>query len=367
MEAEVVSEMQDKLPGDTSFEPKLDFAAIRKEGDRRRNEDTSSAWKINWWAVAGVLVSGVLAVTYLWKQHHEEIDLRYGTCAGLSREVEFPLEASAFTLSWGDSMAIRVTAHDSGQLIRQGNLLAIKTGEGLLKLSRTGQETFPDDDNGITITTAFQQQCVVELPDGTRIRLNAKSALQYRDDKRSIALQGEAYVQRNGSSATLTINTDNGYVQTSDGDFVLLSFPRATLAWVRSGALAIRSKNTDEQYLLDCDRQAGILERRSGTDTFGYVHDVDEELALAWTRAVRVYRKVLVRDYMLEMSRWYGYTIKDINCIPKDAKVNARICYRSDVEEVFAVVRNAGIAIYEEGRVLSFCPEEREKRVAYHR
>ncbi|MBE8720463.1 hypothetical protein [Sphingobacterium pedocola] len=71
--------------------------------------------------------------------------------------------------------------------------------------------------------------------------------------------------------------------------------------------------------------------------------DIKEELA--WTKVSHSYKEASLRTFVAQMSRWHGFTVKDMNCIPKDGRINASICYKSSNEEVFAAIRKAGITL----------------------
>ncbi|QES87363.1 DUF4974 domain-containing protein [Rhizosphaericola mali] len=45
-----------------------------------------------------------------------------------------------------------------------------------------------------------------------------------------------------------------------------------------------------------------------------------------------------IRTFLLEMERWYGFTIESVSYLPKDRKISAAICQGATLEEVFAAV-----------------------------
>lgn len=76
---------------------------------------------------------------------------------------------------------------------------------------------------------------------------------------------------------------------------------------------------------------------------------------MIWTKAVRLYRNVSMREFVYDMARWYGIQFEDIRCIPVNAKVNMTMCYRSDPAELIEFIRNSGIPVIEHKYYYSFC------------
>ncbi|HBW82146.1 MAG TPA: hypothetical protein DEF78_21435 [Sphingobacterium sp.] len=57
------------------------------------------------------------------------------------------------------------------------------------------------------------------------------------------------------------------------------------------------------------------------------------------------------------MSRWHGFAVKNMKCIPNKL-ISTTVCYRTNREKVYAVIRDAGVLMYEKKGMISFCPED---------
>ncbi|TJZ60520.1 RagB/SusD family nutrient uptake outer membrane protein [Sphingobacterium olei] len=77
------------------------------------------------------------------------------------------------------------------------------------------------------------------------------------------------------------------------------------------------------------------------------------------------YEDIPLRAFVDEMSRWEGFTVKDWRCIPRDKKINVSVCYLNDRQEVYAAIRKAGVLLYEENGMISFCAEDNNRRVVF--
>jgi len=83
-----------------------------------------------------------------------------------------------------------------------------------------------------------------------------------------------------------------------------------------------------------------------------------------WTRKVRTYKNMPLRAFVDDMSRWEGFTIKRWDCLPKNKFVTISVHYQSEKEEVYSAIRDAGVFLYEQKGMLSFCPEDEKNKVA---
>ncbi|MEN5088848.1 hypothetical protein ABE426_20470 [Sphingobacterium faecium] len=91
---------------------------------------------------------------------------------------------------------------------------------------------------------------------------------------------------------------------------------------------------------------------------------MDFEIAKMWTRKVRTYKNLPLIVFVDEMSRWEGFTIKRWDCLPKNKLITASVHYRGKKEEVYSALSGAGVLLYEEKGMLSFCPKDGSNRVA---
>lgn len=50
--------------------------------------------------------------------------------------------------------------------------------------------------------------------------------------------------------------------------------------------------------------------------------------------------------------------------MPKNKLITASVHYQSNKEEVYSAINDAGVLLYEEKGMLSFCPEDEKNKVA---
>jgi hypothetical protein len=61
------------------------------------------------------------------------------------------------------------------------------------------------------------------------------------------------------------------------------------------------------------------------------------------------------------MSRWYGFKVENLSCIPEQLRINASVCYRASRQQVYSEIRRAGVTVYEKGEGISFCNPAKQK------
>jgi len=241
----------------------------------------------------------------------------------------------------------------------------------VLKIERrAGNHEAPTIAN-LEIYTEARQQCVLETEDGTRIRMNAQTWLRYPIQKRDIAyidLIGEAYVVT--SEKTFIVGTVKGKVTSTSSDFVIKAVKESTKIVLNNGKLDLYAYNLKKSKRLHSPRDLGVLmadwldKSIVPKDTLFRMADMNFEMAKMWTRKVRTYENIPLRAFVEEMSRWEGFTIKQWDCLPKNKFITTSVHYQSAKEEVYSAIKDAGVLLYEERGMLSFCPQDKKNKIA---
>ncbi len=364
---EALEELNSEQPPARLEAARPDFAKIVETARRRKRMDTVVAMAAKYGMVAAAMV--IVLVGYQLYQRSSTPKGHTAVCVDLPMDMEIPVSEFASTIHYGDSLDIPIAARTSGHIAQFGNIEVSRDETGALVLIETRKATAVDTlgNPSIRFVTGPLQQCEVLLPDGTRIRMNAESELNYplhaTTPEISYAwVSGETYVRvpRKRGGDRVVIETANSQLHTAHGDFAiraLLGNTKVTLLdgdvtaiTKRGGLLRNMGRRGNEVQVKTIRELNGNL-----VDSLVYRRRGNPEMAIAWTKAGRHYRDAPLREFVADMSRWYGIQVKDIHCIPESMRVSATVCYRAPLDEALAVVNKAGLRVHRTNGMYSFC------------
>lgn len=377
----MLDELKGQLPEGFLREWQPDYDAIRKAGDRiRRGKKKTKRWTMIRRSAAMLLLVLLLAGTayiFLYRSTDGNMIRYEGDCTHTASNAEIPVSESACTIYLGDSTVIRVTADHVGQIRQVGNLLISRTKEGVLRLERRSNASRGPIVAMVdpVIATTVRQQCVVQLEDGTLIRLNAQSLIRYpiqKKDVLSLYFDGEALVEgrRAHGKGLLQLHTKHGWLSATKSDFVVRTEKDNLKAVLDLGTVQMYGLHRAKPILLHAHEHFGVVRQIAAAqgeparDSLIFQEHLELASAKDWMKVIRSYKNMPMSAYVEEVSRWDGLKFEDLKCMPAQQTVDIAICYRSSRSEILASLRDAGVNIREDRGLLSFCPEENEKWVA---
>ncbi|MFC3199518.1 FecR domain-containing protein [Parapedobacter deserti] len=370
MEVEVCCELENEL----ADKPPMDWRPVLEQARKCERRGRSMALPSH---AAAWLGGAAALLLVLWlggrMLSHRPRPLDLGTnCPVWVSDGEIPASEFACTVWWGDSTSITVDRTSRGRVGVIRNVEVWRDADGVLALLPVRYPLLADttDVPAIRIMTLPYQQCLVRLPDGSEIRLNASSTLQYPlwnvDREVSYAkLIGQAWVRLREKEKTqrpvkLVLETANSQLHTSAGEYTVLATRNETSATLLEGETVMLARGGGEQQQLRIPGDAVKMETRSTTPGGAATIRVsaacvDTREALGWTRMRREYRNVPVREFVADMSRWYGFRVEDMACVPEGPRITATVCYRAPVGEVYAQLYAADVFMVERDGMVSFC------------
>ncbi len=360
----VLQHMEAPSPDDSLRDWEPDYEEIIYRGNieagiRRRRRKHKRIYKTLGIAAAMLLFLGMSFYFLVHGQRNQYLE-------------QIPVSESAFTLSWG-GQSLQIGPTDKvGRLAVYGDVVVARHTDGLLVIEAALQGTVSKQEGEILISTAAMQQCVIQLPNGARVRLDAQSSLRYPLQQAisdvTVRTNGYALIDmpKRNDTVPLVMKTDNGYLKMSVGILNLIAVKGWTQATLGSGEAILTADSTNKEVKLNCRGAEGLLVRMQNTldnrikDSLFYSRDADFERDSRWARAVRKYEGASLREYIVEMSRWYGFKVKDIHCIPTEPVIDATVRYTATKEEMLAAVQQEGIKVHRREDLISFCPEDIE-------
>jgi ferric-dicitrate binding protein FerR (iron transport regulator) len=145
------------------------------------------------------------------------------------------------------------------------------------------------------------------LQDGTRVWMNAASALDYpsvfNGHQRRVALRGEAYFEVSKKELPFVVETPTGDVTVLGTHFNVKSYPSETMATtLLEGMVQVATKDKSTTKTLQPGQQARI---REGNQEVA-VRAADVETAVAWKEGIFAFENASFDEVLNEISRWYG-------------------------------------------------------------
>lgn len=220
----------------------------------------------------------------------------------------------------------------------------------------------------IEIRTKAMQQYTIILPNKATVLLNASSSLKLSfhrlDSLCFVFLKGQALItmpEEAENAPRLIVETPNAQIHSSGGQFAILAMPWYNQTTLIRGELVAFTWQGRQRRDMDTPGEQVLISTHTlfkdkPVDSMKYSCRKSNIIkATVWTKAVRYYENVPLRQFVADMCQWYGLTIKNINCVPEDTKITTAYCYQSQPQMLYAKIREKGIPVQESNGILTFC------------
>lgn len=222
------------------------------------------------------------------------------------------------TLTLSNGKQIKLNEATTGQLAKEAGVSIKKTNEGQLIYEITDRNIDADQTN--TLSTNKGETYQVQLPDGTRIWLNAASSIKYKanlskQNERKVYLSGEAYFEvAKDKKHPFIVNTGTQEVKVLGTHFNINAYEdedKITTTLIEGLVQISPQKNqvnsSVSPILLHPGEQASYQQGEIS------INKVDAENSIAWKKGVFVFQNENIASVMRKISRWY-----DVNVIYED-------------------------------------------------
>ncbi|MGJ7032312.1 FecR domain-containing protein [Niabella hirudinis] len=361
-----IEEIQPELPAKV-LEGKVDSEAIAEAIIRKgRQEETVKqkiiVLRVAIWAAACILVFIAINILNTLREQNSPNNI---LCAD-TKKGDIPTKDFYCTFQLDNTQRFVIDSNYKGMLRRYGKMAV------LLRPGVVQYKTMPYSVTADSVTTAVQQistddmqQYIVELPDRTRIRLNAMTSIKIYPDrfdskKQFIELEkGEIYVEGNQrSDVLLEIKTPAVTFIATGSYFDTRIDSKGSLLAVQTGEVTVRNRH-GEEIVRECYDLSHYTKEESPQEKVAIntynISGID--LVTNWRRTERVYKDVQLDYFVADMAQWYGFKFTSLDCLPKK-KISTVICYRATIKDFIAVIRNNGANIWKTSNGYAFCDPE---------
>ncbi|HET8828700.1 MAG TPA: FecR family protein, partial [Pelobium sp.] len=218
-------------------------------------------------------------------------------------------------LTLSDGSKINLDSTVNGEVAAQSGINIYKTNDGQL-IYKIVSSSEPENKRELlynTISTPNGGQYQINLPDGTRVWLNAASSLRYpigfNDKERTIQLTGEAYfevakiIMPDGSLKPFKVISENQTVEVLGTHFNINAytdepFVRTTLL---EGKVSV-STSLHDQKILSPGQQSVVKDQID-------VKNVDAREEVAWKNGLFRFNSQNIASIMRQIARWYDVEV----------------------------------------------------------
>lgn len=249
---------------------------------------------------------------------------------------------AVLTLANGEKINLSDAAN--GQLLEQAGIKITKTTSGQLVYAVSKAQT-PGTSNTDAVTyntvaTPKGGQYQINLPDGTRVYLNANSSLHFpttfAGNKREVDLKGEAYFEV-AKNAKMPFKVHSTYqtIEVLGTHFNVNAYEDepAIKTTLLEGSVKVVPNNSSQFQLLEPNQQASLNPNNNALK----VTEVDTEEAIAWKNGNFLFQDEDLKSIMRKVCRWYDVDVTYKGTI--DGSTFSGIVSRSkNVSEIIKII-----------------------------
>lgn len=276
----------------------------------------------NWIKIAAVLSFLTLSIgfySYLSKR-----DPMGSTIENSLVEYDVAPGTNKATLTLADGSVILLDQLQSGEVYQKNDLTIQKTKDGEIEYI-VKSDILPLEKktayNQINTPTGGQYQ--IKLPDGTKVWLNASSALKYptsfASSERIVELEGEAYFEVSKSKSPFYVQTEHQRIEVLGTHFNVNAYKDelGTKTTLLEGSVKVSLKTEGESLnrsaiVLKPGEEALLIKNKEIQ-----VSKVNIKKAIAWKNGFFHFEDTDLESVMREFSRWYGVKVQFEGTIPK--------------------------------------------------
>lgn len=218
---------------------------------------------------------------------------------------------ATLTLSNGRTIILNQTAN--GTLATQGVSRVIKLDSGELSYRNTGEQAFQTAVQYNTLSTPRGGQYRLQLPDGTKVWLNAASSIHYptafTGKDRQVEITGEAYFEvAQEATRPFIVTAGNMEVKVLGTHFNINAYENETSinTTLLEGKVQIESLTDQKQAKIITPGQMVKL-NRAGEMKLVRRADVEEEVA--WKNGLFIFHNDDLQSVMRKLARWYDVQV----------------------------------------------------------
>lgn len=329
--------------------------------DKQQSKTWSLFPAMRWLSAAVILITLGIGSWFYFK---EEAQLTTGK---MKYANDIPPGSNDAVLTLADGSKISLTDADKGELLNGTGIRIVKTADGQLVYTVVQHELEKETEPAFnTITTPRGGQYQVNLPDGTRVWLNAASSLRFPTTfsnlkERKVELTGEAYFEvAKNKKQPFKVLSSTGQNRAQETEVLGTHFninayddEAETKTTLLEGSVKVTAMEKDNKKsdIILIPGQQSILSKRSFRTL-----DVDTEEAVAWKNGNFVFANEDIESIMRKIARWYNVEISYQGKITDNTFVG-RVPRFANISEALTILELTNTVHFKiEGRRITVMP-----------
>ncbi|MBO9633564.1 MAG: FecR domain-containing protein [Chitinophagaceae bacterium] len=231
------------------------------------------------------------------------------TKPAMAAKINLPPGGNKAILTLSDGKTITLDDIQSGQLALENGVTVKKDADGKLNYTVTGKAGHTGETVYNTLTTPRGGQYQVNLPDGSKVWLNAASSLSFpvnfTGKQRKVSITGEAYFEiTKNRNQPFIVQTDRQEVEVLGTAFNVNSYDEASIRTsLVDGSVRVSSRASGQQTILQPGKQSVLDGQQLLTNNF------DMENVTAWKKGLFSYTNASLKTVMADFERWYDVEV----------------------------------------------------------
>jgi len=284
---------------------------------------------------AAILILPFLIGAYFLYQNTEKVDST-ATFSELEKQISELKESSLITAE-GEVLALTASTKESVVVIDGAK---IQHKDSTLLYNNDGKKNEEIKYN--CLVTPKSKVFNLVLADGTKVWLNASSAIKYpvsfASDTRKVYLTGEAYFEvTHDATKPFIVSTDKMEVEVLGTSFDVMAYPteRTVETTLVHGKVHVKTENSS--LILQPGMQAQLDKNTSILDQ----KQIDTELITSWRDGKYIFHYEDMEDVISKLSRWYNIEFSFINTTKKNLHFSGTLYKYNDIEETLHILELA--------------------------
>ncbi|HWK05595.1 MAG TPA: FecR domain-containing protein [Puia sp.] len=308
-----------------------------------------------WFRYAAVIL--LLAGAGGWLFYHSRVRKEDSTPQELSKGPDIAPGGNKAILTLSDGSTIVLDSAANGVLSQQGNTKITKSASGQLAY-QTAESVKPlaaSPDAYNTISTPRGGQYQVQLPDGSKVWLNASSSLHFptvfRGKSRTVEITGEVYFEiAKDANKPFYVKVNGLSVEVLGTQFNVNAYADEPVIKTTLLEGSVRVSKDNSVAMLMPGQQAQVVNGQ-----IKVVKDADLEEAMAWKNGLFHLASADVGTIMRQLARWYDVEVDFEGGIPS-GHITGEVPRNTSLSKVLKVFETSGVHFRVEGKKIFVTP-----------